>query len=138
MGRMPYRDIEEPTVTAWMLRFGAAVRAARHRAGLSQEDLGARGAVPQSFVSRLEHGRLPYTTLARVARLSIGLEGRIPIGPCPHGHTCAWSEPLITEREFSAYHRRLQAMRLGIIDPRQLAMLDGMSAREERASGEDR
>jgi transcriptional regulator with XRE-family HTH domain len=128
---MPYHDdTHDPNVKAWMTRFGAAVRAARLDAGLSQERLAGRGAVPQSFISRLEHGLVPYTTLARVARLSIGLEGRLPIGPCPHGHTCAWSEPLITAREFRSYHRRRWAIGQGIIDPRQLDMLDDLDTAE--------
>lgn len=124
---MPYNDdVDDPIVKTWMLRFGAAVRAARRDAGLSQETLADRGLVPQSFVSRLEAGIIPYTTLARVARFSIGLEGRIPMGPCPHGHQCAWSDPLITPREYDAYHRRRLLMRHGIIDPRELAALTAL------------
>lgn len=128
---MPYLDdVDDPIVKAWMTRFGAAVRAARLQAGLSQAALAGRGAVPQSFISRLEHGLVPYTTLARVARYSIGLEGRIPIGPCPHGHSCAWSEPLVSAREFRSYHRRRYAISQGIIDSRQLEMLDELDTAE--------
>lgn len=128
---MPYHDdTGDPIVQAWMARFGAAARAARLHAGISQETLAGRGGVPQSFISRLEHGLVPYTSLARVARYSIGLEGRIPIGPCPHGHACAWSDPLVTAREFRSYHRRRFAISQGIIDPRQLDMLDELDTAE--------
>ena len=126
---MPYRDIDEPVVQQWMLRFGAALQAARRSAGLSQEQLATRSGLPQSTISRLEHGLTPYVSLTRIGRLSIGLDGRIPIGPCPHGHECAWSRPLVEPDAVRRYRLRRQHMAAGIIDPTQLAMLEGLAIR---------
>jgi transcriptional regulator with XRE-family HTH domain len=52
------------------VRLAGAVRAARVRRGLRQEDLAARAAVSRSLVSRIERGRLavPIGRLASVAR----------------------------------------------------------------------
>jgi transcriptional regulator with XRE-family HTH domain len=53
-------------------RFGAAVRAARTAAGLTQEDLAARSGLDRSYVGGVERGeRNP--TLAAIEKLAEGL-----------------------------------------------------------------
>ena len=121
---MPYRElIDEPVIEQWLLRFGTAVKAARRHASLSQETLAARSGVNQSSISRLEHGTTPYMSLLRLGRISVGLGGRVPLGPCPHGHECAFGRPLATAEEVRAYVKRRQFIAQGIVDPVQLDML---------------
>lgn len=126
---MPYRDTDDPIISLWMHRFGAAIRAARRAASLSQEQLASRSGLPQSSISRLEHGQTPYVSLTRIGRLSLGLDGRIPIGPCPHGHDCPWSGPMVDPDAVRRYRLRLQHIADGITDPAQLAMLDDAASR---------
>jgi len=131
---MPYRDATEPILVQWMLRFGGAIRAARRSASLSQEQLAARSGLPQSTISRLEQGLTPYVSLTRIGRLSIGMDGRIPIGPCPHRHECAWNQPLVDTDQIRLYRLRLQHIAQGVTDPVQLEMLADHALRGSTAT----
>ncbi len=63
---------------------GDLLRAARHRAGLTQRELASRGDTSQSVVARIEQGRTRPTT-ATLARLlaAAGFELRTQLAPLP-------------------------------------------------------
>lgn len=63
------------------MRGGSVIRAARHRAGITQKELGRRLGTTQSVVARWESGRVSPTveTLSRVVR-ACGLNLVISLG----------------------------------------------------------
>jgi hypothetical protein len=125
---VPYRElVDEPVLARWMVRFGAAIRASRLAAAVSQGGLERMSGVDQTTISRLEHGLTPSMPLVRLARLSIALRGWLPFGRCPHDHDCPWSRPMLEPWEYAVYaqHRHLIAAGLG--DPRYLEMIERLT-----------
>jgi transcriptional regulator with XRE-family HTH domain len=80
--------------------FGRLVRRARQCAGLSQQRLAERAAVSQTAVSRLERGVAPRLPLERLLALQQVLGGCLPLGVCPHEHTCIWQPRSRDERDY--------------------------------------
>ncbi len=62
---------------------GAAVRAARQQAGLSQQALADRAGVPRQWVSRLETGSNPGAELRKVLDVLAALGLAVTLGPSP-------------------------------------------------------
>ncbi len=62
---------------------GAAVRAARQQAGLSQQALADRAGVPRQWVSRLETGSNPGAELRKVLDVLAALGLTVTLGPSP-------------------------------------------------------
>ena len=92
---MPYINVAETRWQQEMLEwFGDVVRQARTSTGMGQRDLAERCGVSQSTISRLERGGVARLPLVRLLSLSFALDGRVPIGACPHGHACAWPRHL--------------------------------------------
>ena len=56
------------------IQFGRTMRALRHRAGLTQAELGARVGISQGTMSMLERGRLGGMTVGKVRRIAAGLD----------------------------------------------------------------
>ena len=63
-------------------------------------------------------------SLMRLARLSIGSEGRIPFATCPHDHVCPWRMTLVDEGDVLTYTRHQHFLRLGVTERAHLEMLD--------------
>ena len=88
---MPYLSASDDPYAQQLLKtFGHAVRAARHRAGLSQDGLEIRSGVDQTAISRLERGLAPALQLRRIVRIGDALGVELPLGGCPHDHDCPW------------------------------------------------
>ncbi len=62
---------------------GAAVRAARQQAGLSQQALADRAGVPRQWVSRLETGSNPGAELRKVLDVLAALGLTVTLWPSP-------------------------------------------------------
>ena len=73
--------------------FGAALRAARGRAAVSQMQLEGLSEVDQSMISRIENARAPNAALYKVVLLGSALGNAFPLGSCPHHHVCSWRPP---------------------------------------------
>jgi predicted XRE-type DNA-binding protein len=71
--------------------FGALLRAARRRAGLSQMQLEHRSGVDQSVISRLERGKAVHVPIDRIVALAAAMPAAFPLGRCPHPHMCAFN-----------------------------------------------
>lgn len=71
MSSLSERDERERR--AWLRAFGQAIREVRTTSGLSQEQLGYRTGLDQTYVSGIERGRRNPTVLV-VWRLARGLE----------------------------------------------------------------
>ncbi len=69
---------------------GAAVRAARQEAGLSQQDLADRAGVPRQWVSRLETGSNPGAELRKVLDVLAALGLTVTLVPSPE--PSSWGE----------------------------------------------
>lgn len=122
---MTYREfLLEPVLERWMIRFGAAMRAARLGISMSQRGLAWRSGLDQGSISRLEAGRTPYMSLVRLARISIASEGRIPLATCPHDHVCPWRMPLVDQGDVLTYTRHQHFLRMGVTERAHLDMLD--------------
>lgn len=80
--------------SAWpvpeMVEFGRLVRHARKMAGLSQHNLAALSGVSQSTICRLERGLVPSMPAWKLVKIGFALQGRLPLGYCPHDHTCSF------------------------------------------------
>jgi hypothetical protein len=73
-----------------LLAFGLNIRRARRCAGYSQQRLSDLSGVSQSVISRLERARAPRLGLERILALHEALGGCLPLGTCPHDHSCIW------------------------------------------------
>jgi DNA-binding XRE family transcriptional regulator len=73
-----------------LLAFGRNIRRARRCAGYSQQRLSDLSGVSQTVISRLERGRAPRLGLERILALHEVLGGCLPLGTCPHDHSCIW------------------------------------------------
>ena len=62
---------------------GAAVRAARREAGLSQQVLAERAGVPRQWLSRLETGSNPAAELRKLLDVLAALGLAMKLGPSP-------------------------------------------------------
>ena len=62
---------------------GAAVRAARRDAGLSQQVLADRAGVPRQWLSRLETGSNPAAELRKLLDVLAALGLALKLGPAP-------------------------------------------------------
>jgi ribosome-binding protein aMBF1 (putative translation factor) len=78
---LPKRDKDQAKAAAMALseQFGRELRAARIKAGLSQQALGAMTGIGQAHVSEIELGRVNVTLetmllLAHAARLNVSLQ----------------------------------------------------------------
>ena len=63
----------KPEQKAWLRAFGQAIRELRTRSGLTQEQLGYRTGLDQTYLSGIERGRRNPTVLV-IWRLANGLE----------------------------------------------------------------
>lgn len=90
---MPARPCKNPVTAEALVRFGKTVRAARRRAGVSQQRLEDLSGVDQTSISRLELGRSPRFPMEGLVRLQMALRSFLPLGLCPHEHVCAWQPP---------------------------------------------
>lgn len=63
------------------MRFGAAIRAVRHRLRLRQADVATRAGVSVSTVSRIECGRLASLSISTIERVAAVLEIRLDLVP---------------------------------------------------------
>jgi hypothetical protein len=70
--------------------FGGNIRRARRCAGYSQQRLSDLSGVSQTVISRLERARAPRLGLERILALHEVLGGCLPLGTCPHDHSCIW------------------------------------------------
>ena len=73
-----------------MVDFGRQVRHARKMAGLTQHRLAAISGVSQSTICRLERGLVPSMPAWKLVKIGFALQGRLPLGFCPHDHACQW------------------------------------------------
>jgi transcriptional regulator with XRE-family HTH domain len=80
-----------------MVAFGQLVRHARRLAGLNQHQLAALSEVSQSTICRLEKGLVPGMATWKLVKIALGLNGRLPLGFCPHDHECRYPK-YATER----------------------------------------
>jgi transcriptional regulator with XRE-family HTH domain len=83
----------DPNVRDALEALGLAVRWARRQAGLSQEALERSSEVDQTTISRFERGLAPSFSAVKLVQLGLGLRGALPLGVCPHDHTCRWRPP---------------------------------------------
>jgi hypothetical protein len=83
----------EPKLRQALEALGLAVRYARSRAGISQDILERLSEVDQSAISRFERGLAPSFSAVKLVSLSLALRGALPLGVCPHDHTCPWRPP---------------------------------------------
>jgi hypothetical protein len=90
----------EPWDLERVLAFGRFVRRARQCAGLSQQRLADLSGVSQSVISRLERGLAPHLGLSRLLAIQGVLGGCLPLGVCPHEHTCIWQPRSAGDRAF--------------------------------------
>jgi len=91
---------EERWDAALVHAFGAALRRARHCAGLSQQRLALLAGVSQTLISRLERGQAAHVGLSRILAIQTALGGCLPLGFCPHDHACIWQPRTDAERQF--------------------------------------
>jgi transcriptional regulator with XRE-family HTH domain len=96
---VPTTDVPDPTVT---VRFGARVRAARQRQGLTLEALAAAAGISRATLSNLERGEhspslTAATNVARALRVSLaellGDEDRRPVVTIPKDERLVFRDP---------------------------------------------
>ena len=78
---------------AKLVEFGALLRAARQRVGMTQMALEERSGVDQTLISRVERGMAAGCSLHRLLALSDALGRDLPFGVCPHDHRCQFGPP---------------------------------------------
>jgi transcriptional regulator with XRE-family HTH domain len=105
----------DPVVADRLFRIGLAVRAARQRAGLSQEMLERRSGIDQTTISRVERGMTRGFTVESLVRLKSGLGEALVLFTCPHPHECIWSARVLPEPAPGAF--RLPGTRLPASPP---------------------
>jgi hypothetical protein len=88
--RHPATDRRPPEPDPLLEEFGHYVRRARYLVLMSQQILADETGVPQSQISRLERGFAPGLGLLGLLSLGQGIGRALPLGFCPHDHTCAW------------------------------------------------
>ena len=88
--RYPATDRRPPEPDPLLEEFGHYVRRARYLVLVSQQILADETGVPQSQISRLERGFAPGLGVSGLVSLGQGIGRALPLGICPHEHTCAW------------------------------------------------
>jgi hypothetical protein len=88
--RHPAADRRPPEPDPLLEEFGYYVRRARYLELLSQQHLADETGLPQSQISRLERGFAPGLGLSGLLCLGQGIGRALPLGCCPHDHTCVW------------------------------------------------
>lgn len=88
--RHPATDRRPPEPDPLLEEFGHYVRRARYLVLMSQQILADETGVAQSQISRLERGFAPGLGLIGLLSLGQGIGRALPLGFCPHDHTCAW------------------------------------------------
>jgi Helix-turn-helix domain len=90
MGAMVWNSPRDGYSLERLLAFGRNIRRARRCAGYSQQRLSDLSGVSQTVISRLERARAPRLGLERILALHEVLGGCLPLGACPHDHSCIW------------------------------------------------
>ena len=88
--RYPATDRRPPEPDPILEEFGHYVRRARYLILMSQQTLEDETGIAQSQISRLERGFAPGLGVLGLLTLGQGIGRALPLGCCPHEHTCAW------------------------------------------------